>query len=55
MTQKGSQVAVIALGSFYGMGVEAAKSLSRKKTGVKATVINPYYITGIDNEMLESL
>lgn len=54
MTQKGSQVAVIALGSFYGIGVEAAK-LIEEKTGVKATVINPYYITGIDNEMLESL
>lgn len=54
MTQKGSQVAVIALGSFYGMGVEAAK-LIEEKTGVKATVINPYYITGVDNEMLESL
>lgn len=54
MTQKGSQVAVIALGSFYGMGVEASK-LIEEKTGVKATVINPYYITGIDNEMLESL
>lgn len=54
MTQKGSQVAVIALGSFYGIGVEAAK-LIEEKTGVKATVINPYYITGIDKEMLESL
>lgn len=54
MTQKGSQVAVIALGSFYGLGVEAAK-LIEEKTGVKATVINPYYITGIDKEMLESL
>lgn len=54
MTQKGSQVAVIALSSFYGIGVEAAK-LIEEKTGVKATVINPYYITGIDNEMLESL
>lgn len=54
MTQKGSQVAVIALGSFYGLGVEAAK-LIEEKTGVKATVINPYYITGVDKEMLESL
>ena len=54
ITQKGSQVAVIALGSFYGLGVEAAK-LIEEKTGVKATVINPYYITGIDKEMLESL
>lgn len=54
ITQQGSQVAVIALGSFYGLGVEAAK-LIKEKTGVKATVINPYYITGIDKEMLESL
>ena len=54
ITQQGSQVAVIALGSFYGMGVEAAK-LIEEKTGVKATVINPYYITGIDKDMLESL
>lgn len=54
ITEKGSQVAVIALGSFYGMGVGAAK-LIEEKTGVKATVINPYYITGIDKEMLESL
>lgn len=54
ITQQGSQVAVIALGSFYGLGVEAAK-LIEEKTGVKATVINPYYITGIDKEMLESL
>lgn len=54
ITQQGSQVAVIALGSFYGLGVEAAKIIE-EKTGVKATVINPYYITGIDKEMLESL
>ena len=54
ITQQGSQVAVIALGSFYGLGVEAAK-LIEEKTGVKATVINPYYITGIDKKMLESL
>ena len=54
ITQQGSQVAVIALGSFYGLGVEAAK-LIEEKTGVKATVINPYYIPGIDKEMLESL
>lgn len=31
MTQKGSQVAVIALGSFYGMGVEAAKLIEEKQ------------------------
>lgn len=54
MTRCGSKVAVIALGTFYDMGVKAAE-LIEKNTGVKPTVINPYYITGIDAEMLESL
>lgn len=31
MTQQGSQVAVIALGSFYGLGVEAAKLIEKKQ------------------------
>lgn len=54
MTQKGSKVAIIALGSFYGLGEQAAKEIE-SRTGVKSTLINPYYITGIDTEMLESL
>ena len=54
VTQKGAKVAVIALGTFYGMGVQAAE-LIEKKTGIKPTVINPFYITGIDSELLESL
>ena len=54
MTQKGSNVAIIALGSFYGLGEQAAKEIE-SRTGVKPTLINPYYITGIDTEMLESL
>lgn len=31
ITQQGSQVAVIALGSFYGLGVEAAKLIEEKQ------------------------
>ena len=54
MTQKGSKVAVIALGSFYGLGEQTAKEIE-SRTGVKPTLINPYYITGVDTEMLESL
>lgn len=54
VTQKGSGVAVIALGSFCGMGVEAAKIIEQK-TGIAPTIINPMYITGIDEELLESL
>lgn len=52
--QKGCELAIIGLGTFYPLAVEAAK-LYEKKTGVKATVINPYYITGVDEELLTSL
>jgi 1-deoxy-D-xylulose-5-phosphate synthase len=54
VTQRGSGVAVIALGSFYNLGVEAANKIE-EKTGIKPTTINPYYITGIDKELLEEL
>lgn len=54
VTQKGSKVAVIGLGRFYGLGKEVAEEL-KKVTGTDATVINPYYITGIDAELLEEL
>ena len=52
--QQGSDVAFIGLGSFYPLAKEAAK-LYEEKTGTKATVINPYYITGVDEELLTSL
>ncbi len=52
--EQGSEVAFIGLGTFYPLAVEAAK-LYEAKHGVKATVINPYYITGVDTELLDSL
>lgn len=54
MTQQGKKVAFIGLGTFYFLAVEAAAELE-KKTGDKPTVINPYYITGTDEQMLEEL
>lgn len=54
VTQKGSKVVVIGLGTFYGLGKEVAEEL-KNVTGTDATVINPYYITGIDADLLEEL
>lgn len=54
VTQKGSRVAVIGLGNFYALGQAAAQEIA-KQTGVQPTVINPMYITGVDEELLESL
>ena len=54
VTQRGSKIAIIGLGTFYTLGQEVAEEL-KKETGVDATIINPYYITGVDKELLESL
>lgn len=54
MTHKGSKVAIVALGAFYGLGKQVAALLKEQKS-IDATLINPRYITGLDEEMLESL
>ena len=53
VTQKGSRVAIIGLGNFYWLAEDAAKELA--KQGIKATIINPKYITGQDKELLDEL
>lgn len=54
ITQKGSKIAVIALGDFYQLGENTVKYIS-ENSEIKPTLINPRYITGIDEEMLENL
>nr|WP_317413300.1 1-deoxy-D-xylulose-5-phosphate synthase [uncultured Solibaculum sp.] len=54
VTQKGSKVAVIGLGTFYNLGCKAAQVMEQK-LGIHSTVINPYYITGLDEELLQEL
>ena len=54
VNQKGEKVAIIGLGTFYQLGEKAAK-LYEEKTGIQTTVINPMYITGIDEKLLEEL
>lgn len=54
VTQKGSKVAVIGLGTFYSLAKEVAVKLKEEKN-INATVINPYYITGVDEVLLEEL
>ena len=54
VVHRGSKVAILALGSFFGLG-QSVLSLLKEKAGVDATLINPRYITGIDNELMEEL
>lgn len=54
VTQNGSKIAIVALGSFYPVGAKTAEIIENK-TGVKPTLINPIYITGTDDKLLEQL
>lgn len=50
----GSNIAILALGDFFDIGEKLARAVL-EKTGVMPTLINPRYITGLDEELLENL
>lgn len=50
VVEQGEKVAIIALGNFFELGREVKKEL-----GINATLINPRFMTGVDEELLESL
>ncbi|MBD7911699.1 1-deoxy-D-xylulose-5-phosphate synthase [Clostridium cibarium] len=54
VTKAGKDVAVIALGDFYQLG-QAVVTKLLNENNIDATLINPKYITGIDEELLENL
>ena len=54
VTRSGEKVAIIGLGSFYGLGERVREELN-KKLGIDATLINPRFITGCDEELLNEL
>lgn len=53
MVQQGSHVAILGLGSFCNLAEETAAKL--KEQGIEATIINPLFISGLDEEMLNKL
>ena len=52
--KEGNKIAFLALGDFYQLGEEIQKEIY-EKLNIKATLINPRYITGIDTELLKNL
>ncbi len=53
VVKQGSKAAVLALGSFFELGESVVDKL--KEQGVDATLINPRYITGVDEKLLNEL
>lgn len=54
MVEKGSKIAVLGLGNFYYKAEELVSEI-KSKLGIEPTLINPRFITGIDEEMMNSL
>ena len=52
--QKGEKIAILALGDFYQLGEELAKEI-KEKLNITPTLMNPRYITGLDEELLNEL
>lgn len=54
VSHRGEKVAILGLGSFYQLGEAVAARLKEEK-GVDATLVNPRYITGVDEALLDNL
>jgi 1-deoxy-D-xylulose-5-phosphate synthase len=53
VVKRGSRVAIIAAGTFFGLGEATVEAL--KARGIEATLINPRFLSGVDTELLEAL
>ena len=51
---KGSKVAIFTVGAMLPMALETAKKV-KEETGLEITVINPRFLTGLDEELLTQL
>lgn len=50
---KGENIAIIGVGDFYELGEKVQEKLNKK--GLNPTMINPIYLTGLDEEVLSEL
>ena len=54
IVKEGNDVAIIAVGTMMGMAIETANKY-KEETGKDITIINPKFLTGLDEELLDSL
>ena len=54
VAQKGERVAILGVGNFYPLALKTAEMIN-SKLGFAPTVINPRFLTGVDENLLESL
>ena len=54
VVSKGSKIAIIGAGDFMGLAREVRQEI-KDKLGIDSTLINPLFLTGVDEELLEEL
>ena len=54
MAEKGSKIAILGLGDFFELA-KSVKDELKSKFGINASLINPKFISGVDEELLNSL
>lgn len=54
LVEKGEKVAILGLGNFFNLGKDVKKAL-KEKMNIDATLINPIFMTGVDEELLDEL
>lgn len=54
VVEKGSKVALLGLGNFFALA-KGVKQELKQKLNIDATLINPRFMTGVDEELLENL
>lgn len=52
--EKGKDVAILGLGNFFGLAHTVCQRLA-DEAGIRATLINPVYMTGLDRDLLNEL
>lgn len=53
LVSRGKDVAILGLGNFFALGEKVSSAL--KDRGIEATLINPRFISGLDESLLDSL
>jgi len=53
LIEKGNKVAILGVGNFFNLAKEIKEEL--KKENINATLINPLYLTGLDEDLLNNL
>jgi 1-deoxy-D-xylulose-5-phosphate synthase len=54
VAKQGEDIAILAMGTLFGLGERLASAIARK-TGKQPTLINPVFLSGVDEELLLKL